>query len=244
MRPTPLAAALAGIAATALAGPSFAAAGSAPEGPRLHAPTPTVSWVGRVLVPVSARVTPRMSARAIAAVQPVAPLGKGPTSLLVTGVRRAEGRTWVRVLLPLRPNGTQGWAPADAFRFTPTSLRIVIDQGDRRLTLYRRGRPLFRVPVAVGRAQTPTPTGEFAVAEMIRTRARGAFLGPIVFPLTGYSETLNEYAGGNGRVAMHGTSLPHLIGTRASHGCIRILNRDVVRLSRLVRPGTPVTIRW
>mgnify|MGYP000991019624 CR=1 FL=1 len=70
----------------------------------------------------------------------------------------------------------------------------------------------------------------------------GAFLGPIVFPLTAFSETLNEYAGGNGRVAMHGTNAPQLLGTRASHGCIRIRNSDVVRMARIVRPGTPVDI--
>lgn len=210
---------------------------------RLHAPTSARSWTGRLLVPTSFRVVPARSARILATLQPVAPLAGGATRLLVTGTRRVKGVLWVRVLLPVRPNGTQGWARADVFRFVSTTLRVVIDQSDRRLTLFRRGRPVMRVPVAIGETATPTPTGRFAVAEMIRTRTPGAFLGPVVFPLTGYSKVLNEYAGGNGRVAMHGTSLPQLIGTRASHGCIRIHNSNVVRLSRLVRPGVPVTIR-
>ena len=217
------------------------AAAGAPE--RLHASTPTSSWVGRLLVPVSARVAPDPTARTVTVIQPTAPFAGGGTRLLVTGVKEVAGRRWVRVLLPVRPNGMQGWAPADAFRFTRTTLRVVIDQSDRRLTLYRKGRVAMRVPIAIGKASTPTPTGRFAVAEMIRTRTPGAFLGPIVFPLTGYSKVLNEFAGGNGRVAMHGTSLPWLIGTRASNGCIRIHNSNVVRLARLVRPGTPVTIR-
>ncbi|MEW6583522.1 MAG: L,D-transpeptidase [Actinomycetota bacterium] len=212
---------------------------------RLHAPTESTAWVGRLLIASTARVRPDRRAKAITVLQPVAPLGGGPMSLLVTGVRRDRGgQLWVRVMLPVRPNGTQGWVRGNAFRFVRTPLRVVVDQTDRRLTLYRSGRVLLRVPVAVGKAETPTPTGRFAVAELIRTRTKGAFLGPIVFPLTGYSRVLNEYAGGDGRVAMHGTSLPALIGTRASHGCIRIRNQDVVRLSRLVRPGTPVTIRW
>jgi lipoprotein-anchoring transpeptidase ErfK/SrfK len=63
-----------------------------------------------------------------------------------------------------------------------------------------------------------------------------------VMPLTGFSQTLNEYAGGDGRVAIHGTSVPSLIGTAASHGCVRMRNADVRRLARLVRPGTPVAI--
>jgi lipoprotein-anchoring transpeptidase ErfK/SrfK len=176
-------------------------------------------------------------------VQPVAPLGGGATILQVTGVARdAEGRRWVRVRLPVRPNGTQGWLPVDVMRLNTNRLRIRVDLSERRLTLFRSGVRVMRLTVAVGTRQNPTPTGRFAVAELIRTHSPGAFLGPVVFPITGFSETLNEYAGGNGRVALHGTSLPALLGTRASHGCVRIHNRDVVRLARVVRPGTPVDI--
>ena len=92
--------------------------------------------------------------------------------------------------------------------FRRTELSIVIDQGDRTLSLLDRGRVTLRVPVAVGTPGTPTPDGRFAVAELIRTGQPGAFLGPIVFPLTGYSNTLNEYAGGNGRVAIHSDEPP------------------------------------
>lgn len=239
----PRIAAIAALAVAVLPGAGSAATPLHETETRLHSPTAVRSWTGRLLVPSSFRVAPRRSARVVATLQPVAPLAGGATSLHVTAVRRVKGVLWVRVLLPVRPNGTEGWARADAFRFVSTSLRILIDQSERRLTLFRRGRPIMRVPVAVGKVETPTPTGRFAVAEMIRTHTPGAFLGPVVFPLTGYSKVLNEYAGGNGRVAMHGTSLPWLIGTRASHGCIRIENRNVARLARLVRPGTPVTIR-
>src|SRR5262249_52005454 len=128
-------------------------------------------------------------------------------------------------------------------RFNQTPLRIVIDQSERSLTLYRAARPILRTTVAIGTPATPTPNGRFAVAERILTHTPGAFLGPVVMPLTGYSDTLNEYAAGTGRVAIHVTSLPDLLGTRASHGCIRVANRDIVRISRLVRPGAPVLIR-
>ena len=98
--------------------------------------------------------------------------------------------------------------------------------------------------MAVGALGTETPRNDhFAIAELIRTHTPGAFLGPIVMPITGYSEKLNEFAGGNGRVAIHGTSLPELIGTAVSHGCIRMHNGDIVRIARVVRPGTPLKIR-
>lgn len=243
----PLAAALvaaAGGAAADVPSPPAPPA-AAPERPAAvpSAPTPARAWVGRVLLRVTARVAPRTTARARAVVSPVAPFADGPTTLMVTRSTVVDGRRWVEVLLPKRPNGTTGWLPADVLRLRTTDLRIVIDIGDRRMDLRRAGRRVMRVPVAVGKPGTPTPMGRFAVAELVRTRIPGAFLGPVVFPLTGYSETLNEFAGGDGRVAVHGTSLPELIGTRASNGCIRMRNRDVVRLSRIVRPGVPVVIR-
>lgn len=231
------------MAGAALAVAGAVAAAPASAGLQLEAPTFGKSWSARVLAPATARAAPSPSARPVAVVQPVAPLGRGPTWLMVTGARKVKGRYWVRVMVPIRPNETKGWLPADVLRFRRSYLRIVIDQSARRLTLFRKGHKVMSVRVAVGAPSTPTPNGRFAVAEMIRTWTPGAFLGPVVFPLTGYSNHLNEYAGGNGRVAIHGTSLPELLGQRVSHGCIRVGNRDIVRLSRIVRPGTPVIIQ-
>ncbi len=39
---------------------------------------------------------------------------------------------------------------------------------------------------------------------------------------------------------MHGTPNPELIGKTGSHGCFRLANWDAVRLSRMVKVGTPV----
>ena len=237
-----LAAAASAAPAPAPAGPAPAKA--APAGPVPAPPTSRLAWVARVLTPTVARSAPRLSARPRMVVQPVAPFAGGATRLLVTRTLVVEGERWLEVLLPMRPNGTRGWIRADVTRLGTTTLRIVVNLDARRLILYRANRVVLRAPVAIGEPGTPTPTGSmFAVAEMIRTGTPGAFLGPIVFPLTGYSETLNEFAGGDGRVAIHGTSLPELIGTRASHGCIRMRNADIVRLSRLARAGTPVSIR-
>ena len=40
---------------------------------------------------------------------------------------------------------------------------------------------------------------------------------------------------------IHGTPNPEMIGKTGSHGCIRMANWDAVRLSKMVRVGTPVT---
>ncbi len=244
MRPRyPLAVVVASLV-VGLAGAGGATAASPPAATAPAPPTSRLAWVARPLATTVARAAPRRSARKRIVVRPNAPFYGGATQLLVTRTLMVDGERWLEVLLPMRPNGTRGWIRADVTRLRTTTVRIVVSLSARRLTLYRANRILLRAPVAIGQASTPTPRGRlFAIAERIPTHTPGAFLGPFVFPLTGYSETLNEFAGGDGRVAIHGTSLPKLIGTRASHGCIRMRNADVIRLSRIVRAGTPVAIR-
>ncbi|MBQ0127465.1 MAG: L,D-transpeptidase [Bacteroidales bacterium] len=43
-------------------------------------------------------------------------------------------------------------------------------------------------------------------------------------------------------IGIHGTHLPESIGTRATEGCIRLKNEDIVDLKQRVHVGTPVII--
>jgi len=45
-----------------------------------------------------------------------------------------------------------------------------------------------------------------------------------------------------GEYAIHGTDRPSSVGRFISHGCIRMYNRDIVRLFPMVRVGTPVFV--
>ena len=206
-------------------------------------PTNKVSYSVRVLAPTAARKSPSRTAKSVMLIPPVAPLGGAGTVLLVLERRVVNDEEWLRLMLPKRPNGSSGWVLTDNLRFLQANpMRIVIDQSDRKTYVYRSGKLVYTAHNAVGTASTPTPMGRFAIAEEIPAPPNG-FLGPWVLPTTGFSETLNEYAGGNGRFAMHGTSVPALIGTRASHGCIRHRNGAISRISALVRVGTPLLIR-
>lgn len=44
------------------------------------------------------------------------------------------------------------------------------------------------------------------------------------------------------KYGIHGTNQPGSIGYSASHGCIRMFNKDISELSRIVEVGTPVKI--
>lgn len=236
----------AGLVAVTAAGLLLAASALAADPPAAGpaAPTPTRAWLGRVLVRVTARAAPSDSAPARTVLRPQAPFSGNGTVVLITRATTVDGVPWVEVLLPVRPNGSRGWIRQDVLRLSVTHVRVQIDLSARRLWVYRSGRVAMTARIVIGAPATPTPTGrDFAIAERVVTGTPGGFLGPIVLPLTGYSQKLNEFAGGNGRVAIHGTSVPSLIGTAASHGCMRMRNADIVRFARLAQPGTPVAIR-
>ncbi len=71
------------------------------------------------------------------------------------------------------------------------------------------------------------------------TIRRGAY----AIGLSGYSDTLTSFAGGPPQVAIHGTNQPQLLGTAASHGCVRVANDAIVEIAGLVGLGTPVYIQ-
>jgi lipoprotein-anchoring transpeptidase ErfK/SrfK len=52
---------------------------------------------------------------------------------------------------------------------------------------------------------------------------------------------LTEWPGG-GKVGIHGTSKPWLLGQAVSHGCVRVSNQTALALRRLAPVGTPISI--
>ena len=154
----------------------------------------------------------------------------------------ADGRHWIEVRLPMRPNGQTGWVRREAlgnFRRVRTFLRI--DRRRLRAKLYRRGKPIWKARVGVGKPGTETPAGRFYVRELLRVRERGTIYGPLAFGTSAYSK-LSDWPGG-GVVGIHGTNQPELIPGRPSHGCIRLRNHKIKRLAKLMPIGTPIRIR-
>lgn len=164
--------------------------------------------------------------------------------LLVLDERTApDGSSWLKVLLPSRPSGSSGWIRRDGVRLHWNPLRVEVSVSERRLMLMRDGKPILRTRVVVGAAATPTPSGRFAVYEAVPRPA--STLGPWALHLTGFSEVLESFAGGEGRIAIHGMSGSLLapLGAAVSNGCIRVPAAVAAELGRLVGPGTEVVIR-
>jgi hypothetical protein len=83
-------------------------------------------------------------------------------------------------------------------------------------------------------------------ARAVEVRRTGLLLGPWALHLTAHSNVLDDYGGGEGRVAIHGRSgalLSDPLGSARSHGCIRLDNAAVSWLARRAIEGTPVAVR-
>jgi len=220
-----------------------AARAEAVPGPDAYRLTPEVAHVARVVAPTWARVRPG-EVPAVMKVSPLAEWGGGKVQYLVLRSLVVDGRRWLRVRLPERPNNAAGWIPADLTRITTTPWRIVVSTSESSVTVERAGRRVVSFPAVVGKPTTPTPRGLFAIDEPIR-QPPGSELGPWALFLTAHSRVLDDYGGGPGRIAIHGRDGPLLadpLGTPASHGCVRIPNARVAWLARIAINGTPVEI--
>ncbi|MGY6499309.1 MAG: L,D-transpeptidase [Acidimicrobiales bacterium] len=149
---------------------------------------------------------------------------------------------WLEVMLPVRPNGSTGWIRRADVELRQIETAVVVDLDARTLTVTEAGEVVLETTVAVGDESSPTPTGRFSVVDKIDTADPDGPYGPFAFGLSGHSDVLTEFAGGDGQIGIHGTSDPSSIGRAASHGCIRVPNDIAVVLDSLLPLGTPVTI--
>lgn len=164
---------------------------------------------------------------------------------LVFLVEERRPDDWIRVDLPVRPNGSTGWIRADTVSLAQTGYRVVVEIGAHRLTLHDRDRVVLREPVGVGVSETPTPGGVYYIKELLRPPNPGGPYGPYAYGLSGFSNVLTSFGGGDGVIGIHGTNDPSSIGRDVSHGCIRVRNDVVQRLAETIGLplGTPVEIR-
>jgi lipoprotein-anchoring transpeptidase ErfK/SrfK len=218
-----------------------------PPGPAKHC-TAGVHLVGSSRVTVAALVTKRATAYRRPGRKPFAQFGhlnqnRFPTFFrVVSAIRRSNCKaTWYRVQLPMRPNGIQGYVRARDVKVDSVRTRIVVQVSRRRLTLFRRGRPVLRTTVAVGSSATPTPTGSYYVNQrLIPTDTSGPF-GPGAIGISAFSNVLTGWTQG-GPIAIHGTNEPWSIGHAVSNGCIRVRNPVLRKLFDSTPAGTPVVV--
>ena len=83
----------------------------------------------------------------------------------------------------------------------------------------------------MGKGQTPTPNGTYYITDLLQPPNPDSVYGTYAYGLSGFSEVLNSFGGGDGQVGIHGTNDPASIGKDVSHGCIRLNNADIEKLA-------------
>jgi lipoprotein-anchoring transpeptidase ErfK/SrfK len=180
---------------------------------------------------------------------------KPPTHTLAIGVESnntlvfsviGDQPGWLNTNIPLRPNGLTGWIKnnPDEIKTYSTPFYVLIQLKRFRLTVCNAGRIIQQEPAGIGlEANGLTPTGTFYLLDLIRPKGgpNGAY-GPFAFGLSGFSESIFKFNGGDGRLGIHGTSDPTSLGRAKSHGCIRVSNAGITKMAKTLFLGSPVRI--
>src|SRR6059036_1134516 len=133
-------------------------------------------------------------------------------------------------------------AAAQDFRTARVARQVLVSIPDRKLAVLEGGKVIRTFPAAVGASVSPSPSGEFKIVNRI---ADPTYYHPgVVIPAGAGNPIGTRWLGLNRKgYGIHGTNEPGSIGRAASHGCIRLRNRDMEQLFRMVSVGDTVLIR-
>ena len=199
-------------------------------------------------------VSPRNARLRITVRRMIRRKGRNGSALVQWRLRREINRV---VVDPLRPRSVAGRRTRVRPAVTHAGLArrnrtiVTIDRGGFRLRLFKRLRHDRSYPIAVGAAGYDTPSGLFRITNKRVNPSwtapnrpwAGSYAGRTV-PGGAWDNPLKaRWLGVTGSVGIHGTSEDWSIGSRASHGCIRMHVSDVIDLYPRVPYGTPVLIR-
>ena len=146
---------------------------------------------------------------------------------------------WYQVEIPVKPNGSTGWIQASSVSTRTVTYFIRVHQSQFKLDLFNNGALQRSFRVAVGAPSTPTPNGNFFVWATQDWNSAPYAVG--IFALSGFSPVLDNWPGG-GRAGIHGWQDTSILGTQASHGCVRMGPADFGQLMHTIPLGTPVEI--
>jgi lipoprotein-anchoring transpeptidase ErfK/SrfK len=119
--------------------------------------------------------------------------------------------------------------------------QVIVSVPDRKLVVMQNGAVLRVFEVAVGADVSPSPSGTF---EIVRRLTEPTYYhAGVVIPAGDDNPLGPRWVGLNKKgYGIHGTNAPRSIGKAASHGCIRMRNRDIVQFFAMVSVGDTVEI--
>ena len=125
-------------------------------------------------------------------------------------------------------------------------VRLILRLRERRVYVYHKDQVQTSYPVAVGKAGWETPTGTFKIMQMVKNPSwQQPWTGEVMPPGPDNplgSRWIGFWTDGTNVIGFHGTPNPESVGRPASHGCVRMFDKDVQSLFEKVDVGTPVIV--
>lgn len=177
-----------------------------------------------------------------------------PLSAVAPSLASETPSTTVAPIPPALTTGLMGMAEpelpplGEVSKYLPGSLtRLVLDLSDRRLYVYVGEQAVANYPVAIGKPGWETNPGSYEVINMevdpiFKSFKTGRLINPGPDNPLG-PRWIGFWTDGKTQMGFHGTNEPELIGQAVSHGCVRMLNKDVIALYEKVALGTTVTVK-
>jgi lipoprotein-anchoring transpeptidase ErfK/SrfK len=127
---------------------------------------------------------------------------------------------------------------------------ITVDHDNEIVRVFNDGKVVKSYRVAVGQPKYPTPKGRFSVDRMEKNPVwrvpdsdwAGGMAGKTIPGGSPQNPLVARWVGISGSVGFHGTKDIGSLGSRASHGCVRMNPVDVIDLYDRVKVGTPILI--
>ena len=128
---------------------------------------------------------------------------------------------------------------------------ITVSKSEFKLRLFKDFKVVRTYGVATGKPGYATPSGSFRIQSkqvnpvwsVPNSPWAGELAGSRVAGGSAQNPLKARWMGVSGPVGIHGTGQEYSIGSRASHGCIRMRVADVIALYKRVSVGTPIVIR-
>jgi lipoprotein-anchoring transpeptidase ErfK/SrfK len=154
--------------------------------------------------------------------------------------QRQDG--WIRVFLAERPNGSTGWVRQSDVTIIQNPYHVEVNLGLHEIKVLQGTSEIYKGQVAIGAPPTPTPTGKSYIRVLLETPDPTTAYGPYAYGLSGYSDVLNTFNGGDGEIGLHGNNDASVLGKSVTAGCIRMDNEQISKLAKVLPLGTPVEI--
>lgn len=155
-------------------------------------------------------------------------------------MKRASGWFLAAIMLVLlNPLAAQTAKSNDSARAPWT---VLVSIPDRKLAVLVNGIVVAGFPISVGADESPSPTGEFTIVNRVSNPTY--YHEGSVIPAGKGNPVGTRWVGLSQKgYGIHGTNAPKSIGKAASHGCIRLRNRDMEKLFGMLHIGDVVQIR-